>query len=198
MPETALAVVPNGCQAIITGGPRRGQPCGAPTVPNYPFCHNHMQQIGRPRGHNNRYGPNLPDTLRTNFEEMLEDTDPKNLIPEIANLRTLVGKLLEQTPVIDEEGHLTLSKKELEYVYAGIKLIGELTERQAKINPDKFVPVSEVMRIITDIIDIMRNALAGPDKMQDRERIAGEIQRYCAGQVLNRPEQERGHGPNQP
>jgi len=155
-----------------------------------------MQQIARPRGRNhNRYGNNLPDTLRQNFEEMLEDTDPKNLVPEIANLRTLVGKLLEQTSALDEEGNLTISKKELEYVYAGMKLIGELTEKQNKINPDKFVPVNEVMRIITDIVDIVRNNLP-PDMMPIRERIAGEIQRYCMGQVLNRAEGD-DRGPNQ-
>jgi hypothetical protein len=192
--ETELVAA--GCQGIVANGVRRGQPCNAATVPNYPFCHHHMQQIARPRGRaNNRYGRNLPDTLRQDFENMLEDSDPKNLVPEIANLRTLVGKLLEQTSALDEDGNLTISKKELEYVYAGMKLIGELTERQNKINPDKFVPVSEVMRIITDIVDIVRTNLP-PDMMPIRERIAGEIQRYCMGQVLNRPEDSR-RGPNQ-
>jgi hypothetical protein len=147
-----------------------------------------MQQIGRPQGRGtNRYGHNLPDTLRRDFEEMLEDADHKNLVPEIANIRALVGKLLQQTSAIDEEGNVVISKKDLEYVYAGTKLIGELTEKQSKISPDKFVPVAEVMRIITDIVDIVRTNLPA-DMMPIRERIAGEIQRYCMGQVLNRAE----------
>jgi hypothetical protein len=127
---------------------------------------------------------------------MLEDGDPKNLLPEIANLRTLVGKLLEQASSTDEEGNVSLSKKDLEYVYAGMKLIGELTEKQSKINPEKYVPVEEVIRIITDIIGIIRSNLPG-DMLAIRERIAGEIQRYCMNQIVNRPEDERGNDARQ-
>jgi len=55
--------------------------------------------------------------------------------------------------------------------------------------------VDEVIRIITDIIGIIRNNLPA-DMMPLRERIAAEIQRYCMNQVINRAEDARPNGSN--
>ena len=195
MANQSLIISP-GCQALIQRGPRRGQQCGAATVTTYPYCHQHLREIAQP-ARNDRYMSKTPQELRQHFEDMLEDPHPRDLIPEIANLRTLVGHVLEQAGVIGENGQLSMSKKDLEYIYAGFKLIGELTERQSKINPEKFVPVPEVMRIITDIIDIVRNNIPA-DMMPVRERIAAEIQKYCMSKVVDREEGPESNGPHKP
>ena len=180
------ALTTRGCQATVANGPRKGQPCGNPTIDGYPYCRNHMNLIGTSRGAA-RYAHKMPPQLREEFLQLLEESNPKSLYPEIANVRTTIGHLLEQASALDEEGRLTLSKKDLEFIYMGTKLVGELVERQAKVNPDKYIPVESVMRIISDIVDIVRTNLP-PDFPAIREKIAAEIQKYCMNQVVNKTE----------
>lgn len=185
-----LPAIPVGCIAIVQSGPKKGQPCGEHVAsPAHPYCHKHLMLISRPinRG---RYRDHLPEQLRENFDEHMSENEPKNLVPEIANLRTIISHLLEQSAALDDQGNLAISKKDLEFVYAGIKLVGELSERQSKISPDKFLPLTDVMHIISDILNIVRSHLNNQETMPVREKIAEDIRRYCENQIINRGEEE--------
>jgi hypothetical protein len=120
----------------------------------------------------------------------MNDSNPQDLLPEIANLRTMINHIMEEGTVIDEKtGRVMILRKELDYIFAATKLIGDLAEKQAKINPDNMIPANEVMRLIADIVGIIRRNIP-VEMITVREKMTNEIQKYCRSEITNKKENE--------
>ena len=137
--------------------------------------------------------------MREKYEEQLADGRPSDLVPELANIRALLNVHYERiTNTISPDGHIEVTNKDLAIILELIDQIRRLAETQSKINPEKFIPVADVERILRDMIEIIRSAIP-QDQVQLREKIAMAITKYCMDELSARtveasPERgSRGH-----
>ena len=151
---------------------------------DYPYCFKHLRQLGNPAARRaGRYEDSMPDTMREKYEHQLADDRPQDLNPEIAQTRALIDLQWERIRnVVDEEGKVVVTFKDLEYIMALKEQIRKLTETQARVNPEGFVPIGDVRTIFADMITIIRKHIPS-DQMQIREKLVAEIQKYCVGEV---------------
>ena len=151
---------------------------------DYNFCFKHLRQVGNPAARRaGRYEDNMPDAMRQNFEHQLADDRPQDLTPEIAQARALIDLQWQRIRnVVDEEGNVVTTFKDLEALMGLNEAIRKLTETQARVNPEGFVPIDDVRTIFSDMVNIIRKVIPS-DQMSMREKLVGEIQKYCVGEV---------------
>ena len=151
---------------------------------DYPLCFKHMRQIGNPAARKaGRYEDNMPDLMRERYEHQLADDRPQDLNPEIAQNRALIDLQWDRIRnTVDEDGKVVVTFKDLEYLMALNEAIRKLTETQARVNPEGFVPIEEVRTIFSDMVNIIRKVIPS-DQMSMREKLVSEIQKYCGGEI---------------
>ena len=151
---------------------------------DYPYCFKHLRQRGNPAArHAGRYEDSMPEVMREKYEHQLADDRPQDLNPEIAQTRALIDLQWERIRnIVDEAGNVVVTFKDLEYIMALKEQIRKLTETQARVNPEGFVPIGDVRTIFADMISIIRKHIPS-DQMQIREKLVAEIQKYCVGEV---------------
>lgn len=167
------------CQALT----KKGNVCGQPTIPGFPFCMNHINSGSGVGKTHDRYSTSVPISVIPHYEHQLQDDKPRDLTEEIAMQRASLRTLLKQMQDNADNGHVNLSKEDIGVILQTTEYIGRMVERQVKIAPERVVSVQDVLTIVSRIIAVIHEKV--PQELMDvRSQIVAGINR-CASELLS-------------
>ena len=179
MNESMQLVTTTCSYKVMNGDTGEYDHCPEPSIsPTMPFCFRHVPVPSTKA--QTRYDVAMPTKLKEDYIELLKDSKPLDLIPEIAHLRALINEHLHHiSSTIPGDGTPTrTTPKDKVLLMELMGKLAKLAEVEAKINPRDFIPIEDVKIMLKGIVDIIAKTVPSAD-VEVRRRLLNNIKDFC-------------------